>query len=68
MVLFRVVLYQPMILLQLAALITHAYAQGDTCRACNCQVKILQVLEELIDQKIRDSLAGKLGNINCYIL
>ena len=57
MVVFKVVLYQ--ILLVLPVLITYSSALGDTCRACNCQVNNIQVLEELIDQKIRDSLAGK---------
>ena len=38
-------------------------AQGDSCRACNCQFNNVQVLDRLIESKINKCLANDPGKI-----
>ena len=35
-----------------------ASAQGDSCRVCNCQFSNVEVLDQLIEARIRDILAN----------
>lgn len=67
MVAFKVVLYRSLliaatvvVLITLPSAPAEPAGTGGTCHACNCRISNGQILEELIDQKIRDSLAGKI--------
>ena len=43
-------------------------AQSDTCRACNCQFNNVQVLDQLIENKVTTTLRNGTGELRMRTL
>ena len=55
-------------LLTVLALTPATLGQGDSCQACNCQFNNVEVLDQLIESKIRNLLANNSGMWGYFVV
>ena len=41
-----------------ASNVVQTTTSSDTCRACNCQLNNIQILEQLVEEKVNNALAS----------